>query len=88
MFVNLSEKENAAHRAGAENLALRYGMDMREVARKRLLCGPLDRCAETIESFRRAGVRHFIFKVAAPVNEEAEHMTRLAEGLLPMAPNP
>ncbi len=87
MFVNLSEKENAAYNAGAENLSLRYGRDMREVAEKYLLCGSLDRCAETIESFQRAGVRHFIFKVAAPVSEEAEHMTRLAEGLLPVVRN-
>jgi alkanesulfonate monooxygenase SsuD/methylene tetrahydromethanopterin reductase-like flavin-dependent oxidoreductase (luciferase family) len=88
MFVNLSENENVACDAGAENLSLRYGRDMREVAEKYLLCGSLDRCAETIELFQRAGVSHFIFKVAAPVNEEAEHMTRLAEGLLPMVRNP
>ena len=87
MFVNLSENENVAYDTGAENLKLRYGRDMREVARKYLLYGPLARCAETIESFQRAGVRHFIFKAAAPANEEAGHMTRLAEELLPMVRN-
>lgn len=60
---------------------------MRDVARKHLLCGSLDRCAETIESFQRAGVKHFIFKIAALVNEEAGHMRRLAEELLPMVRN-
>ncbi len=87
MFVNLSEKEDEAYEAGAENLSMRYGMDMRDVARKHLLCGSLDRCAETIESFQRAGVKHFIFKIAALVNEEAGHMRRLAEELLPMVRN-
>jgi hypothetical protein len=32
-------------------------------------------------------VKHFIFKIAALVNEEAGHMRRLAEELLPMVRN-
>ena len=83
LFVNLREKESDALAQGAENLSMRYGMDMRDAARRYLLRGPVARCAERIAAYREAGVRHFIFKVAAPAGEEAEHMTRLAEELLP-----
>lgn len=83
LFVNLQEKESDALAQGAENLCLRYGMDMRDAAKRYLLRGPVARCAERIDAYRKAGVRHFIFKVAAPAGEEAEHMTRLAEELLP-----
>ena len=83
MFVNLREKESDALAQGAENLSVRYGMDMREAAKRYLLHGSVARCAERIGAYREAGVRHFIFKVAAPADEEAEHMTRLMEELLP-----
>ena len=83
LFVNLREKENDALVQGAENLCVRYGMDMREAARRYLLHGSIERCAEKISAFHEAGVRHFIFKAAAPAGEETEHMTRLAEELLP-----
>lgn len=83
LFVNLREKESDALDQGAENLCVRYGMDMRDAAQRYLLRGPVARCTERIGAYRKAGVRHFIFKVAAPAGEEAEHMTRLAEELLP-----
>ena len=83
LFVNLREKESDALAQGAENLCVRYGMDMRDAAKRYLLRGPVARCAERIGAYRKAGVRHFIFKVAAPAGEEAEHMSRLAEELLP-----
>ncbi len=85
LFVNLRENENDALDNGAENLCVRYGMDMRDAARRYLLRGSVARCAERIEAYWKAGVRHFIFKAAAPAGEEAEHMTRLAEELLPEA---
>ena len=83
LFVNLREKENDALDSGAENLSIRYGMDMRDAARRYLLHGSMARCAEKIIAFHEAGVRHFIFKAAAPAGEETEHMTRLAGELLP-----
>ena len=83
LFVNLREKENDALDSGAENLCVRYGMDMRDAARRYLLHGSMARCAERIDAYRKAGVRHFIFKAAAPAGEETEHMTRLAGELLP-----
>ena len=83
LFVNLRETEDEALAQGAENLSVRYGMDMREAARRYLLRGSVARCAGRIGAYRKAGVRHFIFKVAAPAGEEMEHMTRLAEELLP-----
>ena len=83
LFVNLREKESDALDQGAENLSVRYGMDMRDAAKRYLLRGPVARCAERIGAYREAGVRHFIFKAAAPAGEEAEHMSRLAEELLP-----
>ena len=58
-------------------------MDMRDAAKRYLLHGSVARCAERIAAYRKAGARHFIFKVAAPADEEAEHMTRLAGELLP-----
>ena len=85
LFVNLREKEGEALAQGAENLSVRYGMDMRDAAKRYLLHGPVARCAERIAAYREAGVRHFIFKTAAPANEEAEHMARLARELLPEA---
>ncbi len=83
LFVNLGEKERDALDAGAENLSVRYGMDMREAAKRYLLYGSVARCAERIAAYRKAGVRHFIFKTAAPANEEAEHMKKLAQEFLP-----
>ena len=83
LFVNLGEKEGEALDQGARNLTMRYGMDMRKAARRYLLHGSVERCAERIQGFWKAGVRHFIFKVAAPAGEEAEHMLRLAQELLP-----
>lgn len=83
LFVNLREKENDALDQGAENLSMRYGMDMRDAAKRYLLHGSMARCAERIDAYWKAGVRHFIFKAAAPVGEETEHMTRLAGELLP-----
>lgn len=83
LFVNLREKENDALDQGAENLCVRYGMDMREAAKRYLLRGSVARCAERIDAYWKAGVRHFIFKAAAPAGEETEHMMRLAEELLP-----
>ena len=82
-FVNLREKENDALDSGAENLSMRYGMDMHDAAKRYLLRGSVARCAERIAAYWKAGVRHFIFKAAASAGEEAEHMTRLAEELLP-----
>lgn len=83
LFVNLRENEDEALEQGAENLSMRYGMDMRDAATRYMLHGPVARCAEKIGAFHEAGVRHFIFKAAAPAAEEAEHMMRLAEELLP-----
>ena len=83
LFVNLRENEDEALDDGAENLSMRYGMDMREAAKRYLLHGSVERCAERIQGFWKAGVRHFIFKVAAPAGEEMEHMLRLAQELLP-----
>ena len=83
LFVNLRENEIDALDSGAENLCLRYGMDMRDAAKRYLLRGSVARCAEQIAAYRKAGVRHFIFKAAAPAGEETEHMMRLAEELLP-----
>lgn len=83
LFVNLRETENEALAQGAENLCLRYGMDMREAAKRYLLRGSVARCAERIDAYQEAGVRHFIFKAAAPAGEEVEHMTKLAGELLP-----
>lgn len=83
LFVNLREKDSDALAQGAENLSMRYGMDMREAAQRYLMRGSVARCAERIGAYREAGVRHFIFKAAAPAGEEAEHMSRLAGELLP-----
>ena len=83
LFVNLRENESDALDNGAENLSMRYGMDMREAAKRYLLHGSMARCAERIDAFHEAGVRHFIFKAAAPAGEETEQMTRLAGELLP-----
>ena len=83
LFVNLRENEDEALDDGAGNLSMRYGMDMREAAKRYLLHGAIERCAERIHGFWKAGVRHFIFKVAASAEEEAEQMMRLAEELLP-----
>ncbi|MCY4383749.1 MAG: TIGR03619 family F420-dependent LLM class oxidoreductase [Nitrospinae bacterium] len=83
LFVNLSEKEDEALDEGARNLSMRYGMDMREAANRYLLHGSVARCAERIDAYRKAGVRHFIFKAVASAGEEAEHMMQLAQELLP-----
>ena len=83
LFVNLREKESDALDQGAENLCVRYGMDMRDAAERYLLHGSIARCAERVAAYRKAGVRHFIFKVAAPADEEADHMMRLSQELLP-----
>lgn len=83
LFVNLRETEDDALAQGAENLSMRYGMDMREAAKRYLLRGSVARCAERIDAYWKAGVRHFIFKAAAPAGEEVEHMTKLAGELLP-----
>ena len=83
LFVNLRENEDEALDGGAGNLSMRYGMDMREAAKRYLLHGSMERCAERIQGFWKAGVRHFIFKVAAPAGEEVAHMLRLAQELLP-----
>ena len=58
-------------------------MDMREAAKRYLLRGSVARCAERVDAYRKAGVRHFIFKAAAPAGGEMDHMMRLAEELLP-----
>ncbi len=83
LFVNLWETEDDALAQGAENLSMRYGMDMRKAAKRYLLRGSVARCAERIDAYWKAGVRHFIFKAAAPAGEEVEHMTKLAGELLP-----
>ncbi len=84
LFVNLCAEADRGLDDGAKNLSLRYGMDMRAAAERYLLHGSVERCAEVVHAFARAGVRHFIFKVAAAPDEEAEHMTKLAEELLPL----
>ncbi len=84
LFVNLHEKEDKALDDGTRNLSMRYGSNMREAAKKYLLHGPLERCADVIRAFSKVGVRHFIFKTAAPAHEEVDHMARLTEELLPV----
>ena len=83
LFFNLRADERRALSEGAENLSARYGMDMGEAARKYLLRGSVERCAETLRAFGEAGARHVIFKAAVPAEAEEAQMRRLAEELLP-----
>ena len=64
-------------------LTERYGFEVRLSDRSASLIGTLDECTRVIESYRRAGVEHFVINIARPLQEVPEAMLQLAEELLP-----
>jgi len=81
-FFYMHGDAETALRRGTENLSCRYAMDFGGIAERYLLYGPPERVAGQIESYKQAGVRHFIFKYAGPPEEEMDQLARLAGEVL------
>jgi len=65
------------------NLVARMENGTPEAARKRIMIGGKEECADTIERYSKVGVTHFIFMTFVPYNED--EIQRFAEEVMPEA---
>ena len=66
------------------HLSLRYAMDFRSAAQRYAALGPASAVAETIEGFRRAGVRHLVLDMTGPIADRDAQLQRFAEEVRPL----
>ena len=64
-------------------LTERYGFEVKLSDRGVSLIGNPDECIGVIESYRKAGVQHFVINIARPLDEVPDNMLQLAEEVLP-----
>ena len=84
LFVCIDDSYEAALDAASRHLSLRYAMDFRGPAKKYAALGRPEAVAESIESFREAGLRHLIVDPVCPVALREEQLERFAREVRPL----
>ncbi|MCH7706961.1 MAG: LLM class flavin-dependent oxidoreductase [Myxococcales bacterium] len=72
LFTVLDDDYERALRRAAKLLGTIYNTDFKEAAKKYCLLGRPEDCLEQMESFAKAGSRHFVFSLLSDVNEFIE----------------
>lgn len=82
-FVNVKPTYEEALDESAEILTGRYQMDFRAPSRKYNILGPPAACAEQLQSYADAGIRHFILSPTVPPDKLGEQFETLAREVIP-----
>jgi len=84
LFICIDDRYEAALDAASDHLSQRYPMDFRGPARKYAALGRPEDVAETVDSFRRAGVRHLIVDPVCRAEARDEQLERFAREVRPL----
>ncbi|MEE9286011.1 MAG: LLM class flavin-dependent oxidoreductase [Dehalococcoidia bacterium] len=84
VFTSIAESYEVAAEAAARALGATYAQDFNRLVRKYPIVGTPQQCAERIDQFRQAGVRHFIFAPAGPPDRAQEFPEVLANEVIPL----
>ncbi len=84
LFVCIDDSYESALDAASEHLSQRYAMDFRGPARKYAALGRPEDVAESVESFRRAGLRHLIVDPVCRLDAREEQLERFARDVRPL----
>ncbi len=84
LFVCIDDSYESALDAASEHLSQRYAMDFRGPARKYAALGRPEDVAESIESYREAGLRHLIVDPVCRLDAREEQLERFARDVRPL----
>ena len=84
VFTSVAESYEVAAQAAAKALGGNYAQDFDRLVHKYPIVGTPEQCAERIDLFRQAGVRHFIFAPAGPPERAREFPEILANEVIPL----
>lgn len=84
LFTRIDSSYESALDAASEHLSQRYAMDFRDATRRYAALGSPDGVAETIASFRDAGVRHVVLDPVGPAEARDEQLERFAREVMPL----
>jgi probable F420-dependent oxidoreductase len=83
LFTVLDEDYDAAHKRAAQMLQMIYNRPFEDAARKYCLLGKPEDCLEQLQTFARAGSRHFVFSMLSDVDEFIDGYERVIKPGLP-----
>ncbi|MFQ5875081.1 MAG: LLM class flavin-dependent oxidoreductase [Dehalococcoidia bacterium] len=83
LYYCLAGSREEARAIAQDTLTKRYGYKAKLHGDDRYAFGTVEDCIETIESFVRAGVTHFVFNTARPLPEVLGQVERLASEVMP-----
>ena len=84
LFICIDDRYEKALDAASDHLSQRYAMDFRGPARKYAALGRPEDVAQTIDSFRRAGLRHLIVDPVCRAEVRDEQLERFAREVRPL----
>ncbi len=84
LFVCIDDSYESALDAASEHLSQRYAMDFRGPARKYAALGRPEDVAESIGSYREAGLRHLIVDPVCRLDAREEQLERFAGDVRPL----
>ena len=84
LFLRIDNSYEEALDAAAEALSVRYAMDFRRPAQKYCALGSPADIAAKIDSFKIAGVRHFVLDFVGPYEHRARQIERFAKEVRPL----
>lgn len=83
LFTVLDDDYEAAHKRAATLLQMIYNRPFEDAARKYCLLGKPEDCLEQLQTFARAGSRHFVFSMLSDADEFIEAYDRVIRPGLP-----
>jgi len=84
LFLRIDDSHEEALDAAAEALTVRYAMDFRRPAEKYCALGAPADIAAKIDSFKAAGVRHFLLDFVGPHDQRNQQIERFAKEVRPL----
>ena len=84
LFLRIDNSYEEALDAAAEALSVRYAMDFRRPAQKYCALGSPADIAAKIDSFKIAGVRHFVLDFVGPYEQRARQIELFAKEVRPL----
>lgn len=84
IFTSTHRDRAVARRRAIEGLTIRYRQDFENLVDKYCAFGTVEDCAETIQQYYDAGVRHFELSPLVPADELPDQIALWSEELLPL----
>ncbi len=84
-FISIRDTEEEAAQVAARAIGSRYLYygDLMRIVRSHCVLGPVENCIRRIEEYVEAGVTHFIFNWACPLEDRPRHAETVASEIIP-----